>query len=214
MTRRIAFTTACLAAGFSGLAVLATILGNVALLVAELLAAFGASVLLLVLIKRTPRPIVVSIARVAITGALAGIVATGVYDVTRTVLSLLDPSPYSPFEALRRFGLGVLPIGSASEAVFVAGFAVHLLNGASFGVMYAMLAQGRVKRMRIAAASGVAWGLILELIQSILYPGWLGITTVIKEFLVISGLGHVAYGATLGLAFRRLEPRHPEEELE
>jgi hypothetical protein len=50
--------------------------------------------------------------------------------------------------------------------------------------------------------SGIIWGLTLEFLQSILYPGWLGITTVLAEFLVISGLGHIAYGVTLGLGTR------------
>jgi hypothetical protein len=40
--------------------------------------------------------------------------------------------------------------------------------------------------------------------MSILYPGWLGITTVLQEFLVISSLGHLMYGVTLGLGVRWL----------
>jgi NhaP-type Na+/H+ or K+/H+ antiporter len=58
--------------------------------------------------------------------------------------------------------------------------------------------------------------LTLEFVQSILYPGWLGITTVLREFLVISGLGHIAYGAALGLGvwwlLRRNERPDDQEE--
>jgi hypothetical protein len=66
-------------------------------------------------------------------------------------------------------------------------------------VIYAIFAGRHVRTRRAAAESGLGWGLTLELVQSILYPGWLHITTVLREFLVISGLGHIAYGLALGL---------------
>ena len=50
-----------------------------------------------------------------------------------------------------------------------------------------------------AALAGLAWAMTLYLIQSALYPGWLHITTWFNEFETIAGLGHVAFGISLGL---------------
>jgi hypothetical protein len=205
--RRWAFATIGLAAGFSGLAVIGTILTGIPLLFLE-----GALVLVpvtfvVVVIRRTPRPIVLEIWRVARAGLLAGFAATIVYDVTRTTLSVFDPSPYNPFEAIRQFGLGMLPADASPALVMGVGYCIHFLNGSSFGVIYAVFGGRHVSSLRAALLSGIAWGLTLEFIQSILYPGWLHITTVLGEFLVISGFGHLAFGASLGLGVRWLLAR-------
>jgi hypothetical protein len=204
MTRRWAFGTIGLAAGFSGVAVTLSILSGVALSVAEAALVLVPLVSVVFIARRAPRPIVREIMWVARVGVLSGAAATVVYDVTRTVLSLLDPSPYNPFEAIRQFGLGLLPATATPALVMAAGFALHLVNGSSFGVIYAVFAGRHVHTFRAALFSGLAWGLTLEFIQSILYPGWLQITTVLKEFMVISGLGHIMYGVTLGLGVRWL----------
>lgn len=209
ITRRWAFGTIGLAAGFSGVAVIISILSGVALSVAEAALVLVPLVSVMFIARRAPRPVVREVWRVARAGVLGGAAATVVYDVTRTVLSVFDPSPYNPFEAIRQFGLGLLPANAAPPLVMVAGFALHLVNGSSFGVIYAVFAGRHVHTLRAALLSGLAWGLTLEFIQSILYPGWLQITTVLKEFLVISGLGHVMYGLTLGLGVRWLLRRGP-----
>ena len=95
--------------------------------------------------------------------------------------------------------------------VMAAGLAIHFVNGSSFGVIYAVAAGRRAERLRDALIGGIGWGLTLELIQSILYPGWLRITTVLQEFLVISGLGHLMYGVTLGVGVRWLLHLRPIE---
>ena len=204
LTRRWAFATVGLAAGFSGLAVIATIVTGVGLALTEaalVLIPLGATILV---VRQTPPDILHDVWRVARAGFLAGLGATLVYDVARTVLSIADPSPYNPFEAIRRFGLGIFPGDTPTALVFAAGFTIHFLNGSSFGVIYAMFAGRHARTLRGALIGGVAWGLTLEFIQSILYPGWLNITTVLGEFLIISGLGHIAYGATLGAGVRHL----------
>jgi hypothetical protein len=204
LTRRWAFVTAGLAAGFSGLAVLATILAGVPLLLAELTLLALPITAIAVIIRRTPRPVVLQVWRVARAGLVAGFAATLVYDLTRTALSVAEPSPYNPFEAIRRFGLGILPADAPLGALIGVGFGVHVLNGSTFGVIYATFAGRFAATARTAMVSGLAWGLTLEFIQSILYPGWLNITSVLGEFLIISGAGHLAYGATLGLGTYRL----------
>jgi hypothetical protein len=212
MRRSFVFTTVGLAAGFSGLAIILSIVTPAPLIVAEALTVAVAGMSLVVLAIRAPRPVLVEVSRAAAAGIVAGAGATLVYDVVRTALSVFDPSPFDPFEAVRHFGIGILPSSADPGWILAAGFAVHLINGSSFGVIYAMFARGRLGSVRSALASGIAWGIALELIQSILYPGWLRITTVLGEFLVISGVGHLAYGATLGLGVRHLLVRRIQME--
>lgn len=204
VTSRWAFATVGLAAGFSGAAVIATILTGASLLLFEVSFLAILAVGLAVVFRRSPRVVVREVMCVARAGFIAGGAATVVYDVTRGALSVLDPSPYNPFGAVRQFGLSMLPEGASSAAVFLAGSGVHLLNGSTFGVIYAVIGGRAAVSTRAALGSGILWGLTLELIMSILYPGWLSITTLLREFLLISGLGHIAYGATLGLLTRRL----------
>jgi hypothetical protein len=207
MTRRWAFGTAGLAAGFSGLAVVYSILTGVALAVAEAALVVVPLAITIVIARRVPRQIAREVWRVARAGLVAGFTATLVYDITRTALSILDPSPYNALEAIRRFGVGMMPAGTGAPMVMAAGLFIHFLNGSSFGMIYAIFAGRHLRTRRAAAVSGLAWGLTLELVQSILYPGWLQITTVLREFLVISGIGHVMYGLALGLGTWWLFPR-------
>jgi len=212
VTRRWAFATIGLAAGFSGVAVLFTILTGVALSIAEAALVVVPMIVAVVVARRAPRAVVGEVWRVARAGLLSGFAASLVYDATRTVLSILDPSPYNPFEAIRRFGLGSVPSSAGPTAVMAAGLAIHFINGSSFGVIYVAFAGRHVQTLRAALVSGLVWGLTLEFIQSIFYPGWLHITTVLREFLVISGLGHVMYGLTLGLGVRWLLRRESPRE--
>ena len=102
--------------------------------------------------------------------------------------------------ALARLAELVLELALA----LAAGVAFHVLNGLSFGLAY-LLVFGRLalRSRRLALASGVGWGLFLEAFQVTLYPGWLSIAAY-REFVTISALGHVVYGATLGLLGRRV----------
>jgi len=134
--------------------------------------------------------------RVVRVGLLSGIVATAVYDASKFALSLLDSSPYNPFEAIRVFGVLLAGNSAAPPLLYAAGTAFHLVNGISFGVVYCVLFGER------GVPGGIAWGLFLEGFQLTLYPGWLDIRAY-REFAQISALSHVAYGATLGLLCRR-----------
>jgi hypothetical protein len=214
VTRRWAFITAGLAAGFSGLAVITTILTDIPLRVAETLLVLVPLGYLVVIARRTPRPILREVWRVVRAGLAAGFVATLVYDAVRTTLSVFDPSPYNPFEAVHEFGLGIMPADAPPALIMAAGFCIHFLNGSSFGVIYAVFGGRHVRTWQAAVLGGIVWGLTLEFIQSILYPGWLRITTVLQEFLVISGLGHVAYGASLGAGVRLLLSRDTAREVD
>jgi hypothetical protein len=211
MARRWAFVTVGLAAGFSGAAVIGTIVTRTSLLLLETVLAVVCLGAAAVVLRRVPRPVAREIVVVARAGLIAGFVGTLAYDVTRVGLSFAEPSPYNPFEAIRQFGLGVFP-GGSPEVVMAAGYTVHFLNGSTFGVIYATFAGRRIRAVWAAALAGVIWGMTLVVLQGILYPGWLRITDMLAEFLVIAGLGHVAYGATLGLSVRWLLKGKPIEE--
>jgi hypothetical protein len=173
----------------------------------------AAIALVLVVRRRTSREASAAVWRVGRAGIAAGFVATLLYDASRTILSVFDPSPYNPFEAVRHFGIGVLGPDASPDQLLAAGLVVHLINGASFGGIYALFVGRRAATWSSALLSGLVWGITLEVIQSILYPGWLQITTTLREFLVISGLGHVAYGLTLGaVVFALLRRQGPRDE--
>ena len=179
------------------------IVGSVPLPLAEGGTVAIAAVALWLYLRRLPPVVVAAVLRLARAGAVVGVMATVAYDVARIGLSLLAPLPYDPFGAIRQFGYGILPPGSSPATVLAIGFVVHLVNGGSFGVIYAMFAHRHIASYRAAIGWGMAWGLVLEFVQSILYPGWLGITSTLGEFLVITGASHLVYGATLGVGLRR-----------
>src|SRR6266511_394953 len=129
------------------------------------------------------------------TGLISGSFATVSYDTTKFALSQWNPSPYNPFEVIRVFG--ILLVGSATpEAiVYSAGTAFHLVNGISFGIAFCLLFGHH------GIGAGIAWGIFLEVFQLTLYPGWLDIRFY-QEFVQISALGHLVYGAVLGFSCR------------
>ena len=135
---------------------------------------------------------------------LIGVIGTVAYDVSKAILSQLDPSPFDPFAAIRVFGRLLLGEGVSSEAIVAAGTAYHLLNGISFAVAYTFLFGERARRsLGWALLTGAGWGLFLEAFQLTLYPGWLDMTFY-QEFATISAISHIVYGISLGLLCRRL----------
>ncbi|MBA3688368.1 MAG: hypothetical protein H0W81_06025 [Chloroflexi bacterium] len=187
---------------FSGVALLLNILGGVSLV----LALGVMTALLLIVLVAVLR---VSLAesrgwmlRTIAAGIGVGLSATIIYDLTKTLLSQLDPSPFDPFHVIAIFG--ALIVGSDADPALIAaaGTALHLLNGTSFGVAYLFLfARDGRTTLRRALLTGVGWGLFLETFQLTLYPGWLDIR-LYQEFATISALSHIVYGATLGLLGR------------
>ena len=62
-----------------------------------------------------------------------------------------------------------------------------------FGIAYAFLFGPR------HWVVGIVFALLMEVIVFSLYPGWLDLDKVLKEFTIVSLTGHVAYGLALGL---------------
>jgi hypothetical protein len=132
-------------------------------------------------------------------GARAGLLGLAAYDLTRLALVELLGLRVRPFEAIPLFGQLLVGAGSATTATNVLGIAYHAANGVGFGLAYAVVAGRR------GVGAGILWGLGLEAAMLTFYPGWLDIRA-IQEFTSVSMIGHVAYGATLGWAARRLLP--------
>jgi hypothetical protein len=130
-------------------------------------------------------------------GVRAGLAATAAYDVTRLALVQLLSLKVSPFAALPIFGQLLVGQSAGSAAGTAAGVAYHLANGLGFGTAYTLLLGRR------GVLTGIAFALGLEALMLTFYPGWLDIRAV-GEFVSMSMLGHVAYGAVLGWLARRM----------
>lgn len=189
---------------FSGIALLLNILADVSLPLALAVTSTAVVGTLAVTVRRVPAVQRRTLLGVLAIGAASGVLATLTYDVTKAVLSQVDPSPFNPFEAIRIFGGLLVGSGAPQAVVLAAGTAFHLLNGTCFGIAYTFLFGATALRSRrFAIVSGMGWGLFLETFQLTLYPGWLHIRFV-QEFATISALSHLVYGATLALLARAL----------
>jgi hypothetical protein len=199
---------AVLAAGLAALGSGAALLASIFLglpLPLGLLAALAVAVTVTALIARQAAPeIRARLRRSVAAGIAAGLVAVIAYDLVKAGLAAVDNSGYDPFEANRVFGVLLLGGKADAFAVRLIGYGYHLLNGMAFGVAYTVVVAGnrRLSRSR-AVLTGVGWGLILEMFQLAIYPGWLDIRLV-KEFTIFSTSAHVAYGTTLGLVARAM----------
>jgi len=126
-----------------------------------------------------------------IIGASAGLLATLAYDAVRYGLVSLMSWSLDPFHAWSLFGEAILTAHSSGGARFAVGAGYHLLNGLGFGVTFALIVR------RPTWWLGILWGLLLELSMALLYPRWLRIAQ-LQEFLTMSVVGHLVYGAVLG----------------
>jgi hypothetical protein len=188
---------------FSGAALIANISTSVPLPLTLGVAVIVSSALVFASVRRLSAPARTVLAGRVRAGAVAGIPALVLYDVSKQLLAQLDPSPYNPFEAIRLFG--ELLVGGAAHPVVIvlAGVSFHAMNGLLFAVAFAVLFLRASWSVGRALLLGTAWGLFLEAFQLALYPSWLGIRLV-AEFATISALAHVVYGSTLGLVARAL----------
>lgn len=130
-------------------------------------------------------------------GLIAGLFATVAYDVVRYTVVAGAGLSLNPFQAWTLFGTALLGPDASESGQFVVGMAYHILNGLGFAVAFALV----VRRPNLFL--GIAWGLTLEFVMVWLYPKWMQMPQ-LQEFVTMSVLGHVAYGATLGLVAKRL----------
>jgi hypothetical protein len=192
-TRRIVGAAAL----FSGAALVAHILSGISL---RLTLAFTATLLLLAIVliaRRGGLQERLLVRRKLLAAVAAGIAATATYDASKFALSYGTTGFYNPFEAIRVFGTLLAGPSASPAAVLGAGTAFHVLNGVSFGVAFCFLFR------RWSILHGIGWGLFLEAFQVALFPGWLDIRAY-QEFVRISAVAHLVYGATLSVVARVL----------
>lgn len=130
-------------------------------------------------------------------GVAAGIAATAAYDLGRLSVVLAAGLHTSPFEMIPRFGMAILGPAADAQLAVAIGVLYHVLNGVSFAIAYVILFGGRPWGI------GVAWAFGLELLMLLVYPRWLGVASLGEEFTIVSGTGHLCYGAVIGLVGQR-----------
>jgi hypothetical protein len=151
---------------------------------------------------RTPSAVRPVIRRRASVGVWAGLLGTLAYDGSRILLVRLADLPYRPFEALPLFGRLLAGASVSDNAALAVGTLYHYLNGVSFAVAYTFIFAGR------RWIFGLLWALGLEVLMLAVYPTWLDLRAVRSEFTVVSSIGHLAYGAVIGIfAQRYLSPQ-------
>ncbi len=159
-------------------------IGSFAFLAPLLLAVEIAGLIAIAAGARAQRALLVS-------GLFAGCVATLAYDLVRVPLV---HSGVPVFKATSYFGTVLLGVGSPNAAAEVAGWAYHLSNGVSFGLMYAAL----VTRPR--ALTAIAWGMSLE--GAMLLTPYAEVFGYARDakFVAVTLGSHAVYGAVLWLA--------------
>lgn len=126
-------------------------------------------------------------------GLWAGALATLAYDIVRIPVA---HSGVPVFKAISYFGTLLLGVQSPTPVSEMLGWAYHLSNGVSFGLMYVAL----FRTPRIYTA--VIWGLTLEVVMLLTpYAEIFGYRRDAKFFAITFG-AHAVYGAVLYLALR------------
>lgn len=129
-------------------------------------------------------------------GARAGVLGTAAYDATRFGFVALASLSFHPFHVLPIFGRLFLGLDAPPLAAYAVGILYHVTNGIGFAVAYALVVR------RGGIWSGIACGIALELCMALLYPSWLRIIA-LQEFLAVSAVGHLVFGAVVGTTIAR-----------
>ena len=126
-------------------------------------------------------------------GLWAGCLATLVYDIVRVPIA---HSGVPVFKAISYFGTVLLGIDRPTPLSDFVGWAYHLSNGVSFGLMYAALVT------RPGPVSAVLWGLSLE--GAMLMTPYAEVFGYRRDarFMAITIGSHACYGLTLWLGLR------------
>lgn len=123
----------------------------------------------------------------------AGALATLAYDIIRIPVA---HSGVPVFKAISYFGTVLIGVSSATPLSETVGWAYHLSNGVSFGLMYAAL----VNKPRVYSA--VIWGLTLEAVMLLTpYAEVFGYRRDAKFFSITIG-AHAVYGLVLWLGLK------------
>ncbi len=142
--------------------------------------------------------------RAAITaGAIGGLLGTVGYDLFRVPFVMSGMQLLAPIDS---YGVLLLGAETSSGLSGMAGWAYHFLNGAGFGIAYAVVARGRHWRW------GVLWGLVLEtavIVSPFATDYALRSDAGYKVVpILIAYLAHIPYGFAVGKAAQRADVVH------
>ena len=124
-------------------------------------------------------------------GTVAGFLGLIGYDGIRWIIQMAFPSGFDAFSAIRGFGTFMTGKPPDHAAAIASGWAYHVTNGWTFGVVYAIVA-GPARWWW-----GLIWGVTLEVAMILIYPALFRVRAY-EAFLVVSIAGHVVYGSILG----------------
>jgi len=134
------------------------------------------------------------------TGAVAGSIGLVAYDLIRLAVQELLPVNFDAFYSLRVFGHLMTGHAIASGESLAAGWAYHITNGVTFGIIYSLLA-GPAHWWW-----GLVWGLVLEIGMLLVYPAVFRPSSM-RGFVIVSVIGHAVFGAVVGIwCARRAAP--------
>lgn len=131
-----------------------------------------------------------------VVGSWAGLVATLAYDGVRWMLRLVGAIHFDPFLSHPVFGMLITGLPETSRTAILVGWLYHFWNGFGFGVMYTLVAG------RAAWGYAILWALFLEFAWLTALPSVLSFK-LNGELIALSVIGHLAYGAVLGLLAQR-----------
>ncbi len=131
-----------------------------------------------------------------VVGVAGGVAGTIAYDGVRLLLQHSVIFNYDGFAAILIFGSWITGKATTTWQAALAGWIYHYWNGISFGIFYLLLAGKR------RWWYGVGYGLVIEACMLGLFPIFLRITNKV-DFIVLSMIGHVGYGAVLGWVAER-----------
>ena len=130
-------------------------------------------------------------------GLLTGLLATLCYDGSRWFVVTVFHDTFWPFDVFPVFGYAIAGSDISRNTAAIIGTVYHYGNGVLFAVAYAILLGPR------GWWAGILWALGLETLMLSLYPGWLH-PKAFSEFVSVSFIGHIVYGAVLGIGSRQM----------
>ena len=132
-----------------------------------------------------------------ILGLFIGIVATAAYDLIRLVIQSTPLVDFNAFAVHPRFGEMIIDQPASTTAAKVVGWSYHISNGLTFALCYTLVA-GRARWWW-----GVLYAVALQSLMVLMYPRAFGLSRGNEDFLVVSFIGHAAYGVVLGVLNHR-----------
>jgi hypothetical protein len=127
--------------------------------------------------------------KVGTVGAALGLIA---YDTVRWLVEAVLPVDFDAFAAFPTFGHLMTGRPRDDALAIGAGWAYHITNGWTFGIIYALVA-GPARWWW-----GLVWGGMLEAAMMIVYPSLLHPRSV-SSFVIVSVIGHAVFGTVVGI---------------